>query len=306
MAETPTPDAWRATLRRRVARRSRRFRGLDGRHRGTAWSTCRSTVTTTTSRKAERQQMRTLDAAGDPRRHRRSPRTACWRRASTPSRSTPCRRRSTKGTKAHGGRALPRAEGLHRGVPGDADRPALEEERAFQFVKRHVSPEEAAAVRALKLEGIGFMNESHRFYPNRELAAHVLGYTGVDNDGLAGIEATYDTVIRGKAGKVLVVRPTQSGTRSVASSGRRPPARRIELTIDERLQHDVERELAVGVARTAPKAASPSSWIRGPARSSRWRATRLQSERLRPARSRRAAQPRGRRTSTSPARPSRS
>ena len=120
------------------------------------------------------------------------------------------------------------------------------EERAFQFVKRHVSPEEAAAVRALKLDGIGFMSESHRFYPNRDLLGPVLGYVGLDNNGLAGIEKRFEETIRGKDGKVVVVTDAK---RHAFDRLERPPTAgaSIELTIDSVLQHDVERELARGV-----------------------------------------------------------
>jgi cell division protein FtsI (penicillin-binding protein 3) len=49
-------------------------------------------------------------------------------------------------------------------------------------------PDQARRVAALNLEGIGFMKEHRRYYPNKELAAHLLGYVGVDSTGLAGIE----------------------------------------------------------------------------------------------------------------------
>src|SRR6185369_6760881 len=64
----------------------------------------------------------------------------------------------------------------------------LGKRRPFTYVRRQVAPEQARRVAALQLEGVGFMTESKRFYPNKELAAHLLGYVGVDNDGLAGVE----------------------------------------------------------------------------------------------------------------------
>ena len=71
--------------------------------------------------------------------------------------------------------------------------------RPFTYIKRRVSPLEARKIAALKLPGIGFMQESRRFYPNKELGAHLLGYVGLDNVGLSGVEATYDKVVRGRA-----------------------------------------------------------------------------------------------------------
>src|SRR5207245_3134758 len=74
----------------------------------------------------------------------------------------------------------------------------------FAYVARQVSPEEARRVRALALPGITLLKESRRYYPNSELGAHVIGYVGLDNAGLGGIESAYDTKIRGKDGKVLI------------------------------------------------------------------------------------------------------
>jgi cell division protein FtsI (penicillin-binding protein 3) len=118
--------------------------------------------------------------------------------------------------------------------------------RAFAYVRRQVSPDEARRVAALKLDGIGFMKESRRFYPNKELAAHVLGYVGVDNKGLNGLEATYDTLIKGRTGTVLI---QTDARRHAFSRIERPPTAgaTLELTIDQYLQHVVERELRAGV-----------------------------------------------------------
>jgi len=118
--------------------------------------------------------------------------------------------------------------------------------RPFAIVRRLASPDQVKRIAALDLKGVGFLKENRRYYPNRELAAHVLGYTGVDNGGLAGIEATYDKLIKGRPGTVLV----QTDARGRAF-GRveKPPTTgdSLELTIDESLQHVVERELAAGV-----------------------------------------------------------
>jgi len=123
----------------------------------------------------------------------------------------------------------------------------LSTSRPFQYVKRHVTPEEAQAVRALKLDGIGFMTESHRFYPNRELLGPTLGYVGVDNTGLGGLERSYESVIRGTDGKVVIV--TDAKKHAFGRIERPPSAgASIELTIDSVLQHEVERELAAGIA----------------------------------------------------------
>src|SRR5262245_60096170 len=139
------------------------------------------------------------------------------------------------------------------GALGDCsapDRQALADRirrgRAFVYVRRQVTPDQARRVADLQLEGVGFMKENRRFYPNKELAAHLLGYVGVDNTGLAGIEATYDNLIKGHAGTVLI---QTDAKRHAFSRVERPSTTGddLDLTIDQYLQHIAERELQVGV-----------------------------------------------------------
>ena len=122
----------------------------------------------------------------------------------------------------------------------------LNHQRAFAYVRRQVPPDEARRVAALNLDGIGFIKESRRFYPNKDLAAHLLGYVGVDGNGLDGIEWTYDSQIRGKPGAILI---HTDARRHAFSRFERPPTSgsTVELTIDEYLQHIAERELGQGV-----------------------------------------------------------
>ena len=118
--------------------------------------------------------------------------------------------------------------------------------RAFTYVRRQVAPDQARRVAALNLDGVGFIKESKRFYPNKELAAHLVGYVGLDNTGLNGVEFTYDKQISGRKGTVLV---QTDAKRHAFSRFERPPTSgsSIELTIDEYLQHIAERELHTGV-----------------------------------------------------------
>jgi cell division protein FtsI (penicillin-binding protein 3) len=120
------------------------------------------------------------------------------------------------------------------------------DERDFVYVKRRVTPGEAQRVAKLELKGIGFSKESKRFYPNRELASHIIGYAGLDNVGLGGIEATYDKVVRGREGMLLV--QTDARGKAFSRLERSPTAGgSVELTIDAQLQFIVERELREGV-----------------------------------------------------------
>ena len=122
----------------------------------------------------------------------------------------------------------------------------LQQKRAFVYVRRRVTPVQARRVAALGLDGIGFIKEDRRFYPKKQLAAQLLGFVGIDNTGLAGIEAAYDSQISGSLGKLLY----QTDARGRAFSRlERPPTAgaTVELTIDEYLQHVAERELREGV-----------------------------------------------------------
>jgi cell division protein FtsI (penicillin-binding protein 3) len=123
----------------------------------------------------------------------------------------------------------------------------LSRKSSFAYIARQVSPDEAKRVRALGLPGVTLFKESRRYYPNSELGAHVIGYVGLDNVGLGGIESAYDSQIRGKDGKVLI--QTDNKRRALFSRVERPATAGagIELTIDEYLQHVAERELRAGV-----------------------------------------------------------
>jgi len=127
--------------------------------------------------------------------------------------------------------------------------------RHFAYVRRQVSPDQASRVAALQMEGVGFISENQRRYPNRDLASHLLGYVGVDNVGLAGIEGTYDSLIRGKAGTILV---QTDARRHAFSRVERPPTTgdSLELTIDQYLQYVAERELREGVETSGGSAGS--------------------------------------------------
>jgi cell division protein FtsI (penicillin-binding protein 3) len=137
----------------------------------------------------------------------------------------------------------------------------LGQHKAFAYVRRQVAPDQAQRVAALNLDGIGFIKESKRFYPNKELAAHLLGWVGIDNTGLSGLEYTYDPQIRGKAGTILV---HTDARRHAFSRFERPPTSgsSIELTIDEYLQHIAERELHAGVLEN--RAAAGAAIIMNP------------------------------------------
>jgi cell division protein FtsI (penicillin-binding protein 3) len=123
----------------------------------------------------------------------------------------------------------------------------LRQQKSFVYVRRQISPAEKQRVEALGLSGVGFIKESRRFYPNRELAAHLLGYVGLDNGGLGGLESAYDSQIRGKPGTVLIQTDARQHAFSTRVTRLPTAGSTVELTIDQYLQHIAERELHAGV-----------------------------------------------------------
>lgn len=121
----------------------------------------------------------------------------------------------------------------------------LAADREFVWVARKLDPPLARAVRDLRLPGIYFLEESKRYYPLRETAAALLGFVGVDNHGLAGLEAQYERVVSGKPGRRTVLRDARAGQAlpPYLPESSPEPGRDLRLTLDAVLQSIAEREL---------------------------------------------------------------
>jgi cell division protein FtsI (penicillin-binding protein 3) len=134
------------------------------------------------------------------------------------------------------------------GMPADEIRARLESGATFVWLKRKLVPAKSEAVQSLNLKGIYLQEENQRYYPKRELAAHVLGFVDVDEKGLGGIEYEYDELIRSKAEKIVVL----ADARQRWFDGGEVPRDRgtsVVLTIDEKIQYVAERELAAAIAK---------------------------------------------------------
>jgi cell division protein FtsI (penicillin-binding protein 3) len=112
---------------------------------------------------------------------------------------------------------------------------------------RAVSPRQSADVAALDLRGITLVGETRRYYPKLELASHLLGYVGADNQGLGGLESRLDEIIRGREGRVLVQTDARNHQMSARVEQPATAGATVELTIDLSLQYIAERELKAGV-----------------------------------------------------------
>src|SRR5262249_29049889 len=125
----------------------------------------------------------------------------------------------------------------------------MKSSHAFCWIARKVNPDESNRIRALNLKGIYFQKESKRFYPKQELAAQTLGFVGLDDEGLGGLERAYDAQLRGKPGKMLI--SMDARRRWFGRVERQPDAgENLVLTIDEKLQYIAERELEEAVRKT--------------------------------------------------------
>ncbi|MGZ4900886.1 MAG: peptidoglycan D,D-transpeptidase FtsI family protein, partial [Candidatus Angelobacter sp.] len=125
--------------------------------------------------------------------------------------------------------------------------------RAFAWIARKIDNATSARVRALNLKGIYFQKESKRFYPKGELAAQVLGYVGLDDDGLGGVEREFQSKLTGKPGKMLITMDNKR--RWLGRVEKQPdPGENVVLTIDEKIQYIVERELARAISETHAEA----------------------------------------------------
>jgi cell division protein FtsI (penicillin-binding protein 3) len=137
--------------------------------------------------------------------------------------------------------------------------PLLTGERRFVWLKRWLSPDEEKAVRSLGDRGISVVLEPRRYYPGRELAAHVLGFVGHDERGLEGIERTFDEQLRGAPLTFPSMRDARG--RHLLISGVLPPAtagagQTLVLTIDRVLQHIAEEALARAAQKSGAKGGS--------------------------------------------------
>jgi len=121
--------------------------------------------------------------------------------------------------------------------------------RTFCWLARKADAEIADRIRSMNLRGIYFQKESKRFYPKRELAAQVLGYVGMDDEGLSGIERADDDELRGKPGRMLI--SVDARRKWFGSVEKQPdPGENVVLTIDEKIQYIAERELETAMRET--------------------------------------------------------
>lgn len=131
----------------------------------------------------------------------------------------------------------------------------LTQPKPFVYLKRRATPNECQAVRAQEVEGIAFTKEAQRFYPYKDLACHVIGFIGMDPNGLEGLERKYDSylkspylyepTVRDALGQALYLNGVESIQENEGLS--------LVLTLDKNIQYLTEKELKKGVLKSQAK-----------------------------------------------------
>ncbi len=126
----------------------------------------------------------------------------------------------------------------------------ISEPKSFCWLARKISPEQAAQVQAANIEGVFLIKEPKRFYPNGPLAAHLIGFSGFDAEGLEGLEKKYDGYLRGKPEKLTWARDAKGKKLFLhveRTASPRDGSANLVLTIDSRIQYLVETHLKQAV-----------------------------------------------------------
>jgi cell division protein FtsI (penicillin-binding protein 3) len=114
--------------------------------------------------------------------------------------------------------------------------------KSFCWVARKADPEVAGRIQSMNLRGVYSQKESKRFYPKKDLAAQVLGYVGMDDKGLSGVERSFNGRLRGKPGRMAL--SVDARRKTFARLEQEPePGENVVLTIDEKIQYIADREL---------------------------------------------------------------
>ncbi len=127
----------------------------------------------------------------------------------------------------------------------------IKRNRSFVWIKRKIEPGQAKKVRALELKGVGVTTETKRYYPGKEIAAHLIGFVGNENQGLEGIERKYEKLLRGSQYSLVQMRDALGRLFSISRpmpSGHE--MRGLVLTIDKDIQYKAQQALYRAVEKT--------------------------------------------------------
>jgi len=138
---------------------------------------------------------------------------------------------------------------------GEVRRKLADPRREFVYLKRQLPPEQAAKVVGLGIPGVFLQREYRRYYPAGEVMAHLLGFTGVDDNGQEALELAFDATLAGKAGSRRVIKDRRGHIVEDVESIRRPQqGQPLKLSIDTKIQYLAFRELKAAVISNRAKA----------------------------------------------------
>jgi len=130
----------------------------------------------------------------------------------------------------------------------------LKSDRPFVWLERKAAPDKVGKAKALNIEGVGFTTEARRYYPGKELAGHVLGFAGEDNQGLEGLEKKYDSLLKGPDYNLVQMRDALGRPFSLSMPDLEgQEIRDLVLTLDKNIQYAAEQALGKVVAETRAK-----------------------------------------------------
>lgn len=133
----------------------------------------------------------------------------------------------------------------------------LNRDKYFVWLDRKIDNDTVEKILELKIQGLNFIDESKRYYPNNELAAHIIGFAGVDNHGLEGIELLYNDILKGEQGKTSIIRDARQRDLLLQKDFiAAKEGQHIILTIDETIQYIAEQSLDEAFRKHNAKAAS--------------------------------------------------
>jgi cell division protein FtsI/penicillin-binding protein 2 len=132
----------------------------------------------------------------------------------------------------------------------------LNRQSSFVYVARKADPAQAALLEQRHLAGLGYLTEERRRYPQGAVASHVLGFAGIDNNGLAGLELQLDKTLAGRAGSQTIVRDPFGRTIDIIDDLPQRDGSNVFLTLDHTIQANAEAVLRNTVARWHAKSAT--------------------------------------------------
>ena len=131
----------------------------------------------------------------------------------------------------------------------------IKKNRSFVWVKRRIAPDQAKKVSALELKGVGVTTETKRYYPGKEIAAHLIGFVGAENQGLEGLERKYEKLLVGSQYSLIQMRDALGRLFSISRpipSGHE--MRGLVLTIDKDIQYKAQQALQGAVEKAKARA----------------------------------------------------